>query len=133
MQRFFASRTSASVSAIASSSLFNSQRLKVDEFSGSHDDFKKTIASGTSVVDFFTTWCGPCKAAAPVFNELSEKHTDVKFMKIDVEENEDIGAMMNVRSIPYFVLFQDGKVVGSVEGANMNKLTELIEEKAGKK
>ena len=128
MQRFFASKNSKLATAAASSQLFASQRFAVEHFSGTHDEFKAKVNSGTAVVDFFTTWCQPCKAAAPVFEELSNKHESFKFLKIDVEENEEIGAMMNVRSIPFFVLFKEGKVVGSVEGANMAKLTQLIED-----
>lgn len=127
MQRFFVSNKFAS-SALASSQLFASQRRAVEVFNGTHDEFKAKVNSGTAVIDFFTTWCQPCKAAAPVFEELSNKHSSFKFLKIDVEENEEIGAMMNVRSIPFFVLFKEGKVVGSVEGANMSKLTQLVED-----
>jgi thioredoxin 1 len=131
MQRFFSTRGSQFASSVvASSQLVASQRLAVESFNGTHDEFKTKVATGTAVVDFYTTWCQPCKAAAPVFAELSDKHASFKFLKIDVEENEEVGAMMNVRSIPFFVLFKDGKVVGSVEGANMAKLTQLVDDAA---
>ena len=77
------------------------------------------LNSATPVlVDFFATWCGPCKMMAPVLEKLSEKYAGkVDFAKIDVDENPESAAKYQVRSIPYMVLFKDGEVVDSVLGA----------------
>ena len=130
MQRcFFAPRMATAASSLthAASLLVAGQRTTVTGFTGSHEEFVAKVAKGATIVDFYTDWCGPCKAIAPQFAQLSDKYPAVTFLKINVEENEDIGAMMNVRSIPYFVLFDDGKTAGAVEGSNLAKLTELIE------
>ncbi len=97
----------------------------LSSFEGSADDFKKQIASGSVIVDFYTDWCGPCKAIAPAFEKLSKEHEGVKFLKVNVEENEEVGALHDVRSIPTFVGFRDGKMVGRIEGADIGQLTAL--------
>jgi thioredoxin 1 len=79
----------------------------------------EVLESATPVlVDFFATWCGPCKMMGQVLEKLSEKYDGkIAFAKIDVDENPDSAAEYNVRSIPFMVLFKDGKIVDSVLGA----------------
>lgn len=138
MQRYVFNRAAAAATASAtanSSSFFFAasassvfaRRTVVDEFNGSHDEFNTRVAKGLTLVDCYTDWCGPCQQMNKPLKDLSEKFTGVKFIKVNVEENEDVGALLNVRSIPYFVMFEDGKQIGSVEGANQNKLGELVE------
>lgn len=70
------------------------------------------------IVDFFATWCGPCKMMGPVLDKLSDKFEGkIAFAKIDVDENPDSAAEYNVRSIPYMVMFKGGEAVDSVLGA----------------
>jgi thioredoxin 1 len=75
------------------------------------------------VVDIYATWCGPCKMMSPVFEdaakELSSKY---KFGKLNIDEERDIAVQHNVSSIPTFLFFKDGKVVGKETGY-MNKDT----------
>lgn len=125
MQRFFANK-SVAMSAACVARLVAANRLAVESFSGELEDFKQKVAKGATVVDCYTSWCSPCKQMAPFFTELSEKNAGVQFIKVDVEENEEVGMALNVRSIPLFVLFEDGKVTGTVEGANTQKLEELV-------
>ncbi len=70
------------------------------------------------VVDLWATWCGPCKAIAPVISELAEQY-DGKIVvgKCDVEENDDIAIEFGVRNIPTILFFKDGKLVDKMVGA----------------
>lgn len=139
MQRYFSRVNTTAVAAAttgffgtAAATLLTQKRTAVESFSGSHDDFTAKVRTGATIVDCYTDWCPPCKQIAPHFADMSDKYTGVKFLKVNVEENEEVGAALNVRSIPYFVLYEDGKQVGTVEGANVEKLTKLVEG-AGKK
>ena len=81
------------------------------------DNFEKEIKNNKIVVvDFWTSWCGPCKAMAPVFEELSKEMKDVKFAKINVDENTEIATKFRVQSIPTFIIFKEGKPVGTIIG-----------------
>ena len=60
------------------------------------------------VVDFFATWCGPCKMLAPVLDELSNEINDVKFVKIDTDENMDLAMEFNITTIPTLVFMKNG-------------------------
>jgi thioredoxin 1 len=61
------------------------------------------------VVDFNAEWCGPCKMLAPVLDEISESKTDIKFVSINVDENQNLSSKYNVMSIPCLVVFENGK------------------------
>ena len=79
-------------------------------------DFSKQISKGKVIVDFWAEWCGPCKMIAPIFEELSGEIKDVKFGKLNVDENEDVAAKYGVRGIPTMVLYEDGEEVGRIVG-----------------
>ena len=82
------------------------------------DNFKAEINSDKPVlVDFFATWCGPCKMMGPLVEELANKNTDIKVGKIDIDENEDVAMEYKVRSIPTFILFKNGEEVKRHVGA----------------
>ena len=63
------------------------------------------------VVDFFATWCGPCKMLGPVFEELSTEINDIKFIKVDIDEHEDLCRKYKVMSVPTLIVFYKGKEV----------------------
>ncbi|KAF7596524.1 hypothetical protein BBP40_001397 [Aspergillus hancockii] len=85
--------------------------------------FKALTSSGPVVVDFFATWCGPCKAVAPVVGKLSETYTNVRFLQVDVDKVPQIAKELSVRAMPTFVLFKDGKPLEErVVGGNMQAL-----------
>jgi thioredoxin len=78
-------------------------------------DFDSLIKKGNVVVDFYATWCGPCKAMAPIFDGLAKdtKYSSIVFVKIDVDDArfKEIANRYNIRSIPTFIFFRNGNVV----------------------
>lgn len=74
-------------------------------------EFKEKISEGKVLVDFYATWCGPCKMLSPLVDELSEELNNVKFYKVDVDEEEILASEFNVESIPTLLLFENGKLV----------------------
>ena len=69
------------------------------------------------LVDFWASWCGPCRAFAPTFEAASEKHPDIVFAKVDTEAEQEIAAAFNIRSIPTLMLFKNGNVEATKVGA----------------
>ena len=80
------------------------------------------------VVDWFATWCGPCQAIAPVYEQLSEQHKDVLFIGADIEEMPDASAQAGVQSVPCFHFIKGGELVAVLTGADEVKLKELIKQ-----
>jgi thioredoxin len=73
---------------------------------------------GLTVVDFWATWCGPCRMIAPILDELATEYQGkVKVTKLDVDANIKTGSRFNVRSIPTLLFFKDGKIVDQIIGA----------------
>ena len=83
-------------------------------------DFEANVekAEGVTVVDFWATWCGPCRMIAPILDQLSVEYAGkVKVTKLDVDANQKTSMKYNVRSIPTLLFFKDGKLVDQVVGA----------------
>jgi thioredoxin 1 len=74
-------------------------------------------ADGITLVDWWASWCGPCRQFAPVFEAASEKHPDVVFGKIDTEDQQQLAAAAQITSIPTLMAFRDGVLVFSQPGA----------------
>ena len=78
------------------------------------------------VVDFFATWCGPCKRLAPQIDKLAEKHPKVHFYKVDVEKLDTVAHKYKVQAMPTILFFKNGAVVSTVVGASIDKIKESI-------
>ncbi len=83
------------------------------------DQFQKEVAEkkGLVMVDFYADWCGPCKLTSPIIEELSEEHKDVSFIKVNVDNNQELASQYSVFSIPTFIVFKDGKLATQFVGA----------------
>jgi len=80
------------------------------------------------LVDFYADWCGPCKMMAPVIDEIAAEKTDVKFCKLNVDEEMQIAQQYRVMSVPTFIVFKDGSVSKRDLGAiNKNKVLALFD------
>jgi len=82
------------------------------------DTFEDTVAKpGITLVDWWASWCGPCRMFAPVFQSASEQHPDITFGKIDTEDQPELAAAARISSIPTLMAFRDGILVFSQPGA----------------
>jgi len=93
------------------------------------DEFNNAItAAGTKlvIIDFSASWCGPCKAIAPVFAQFSHKYPNIVFLKIDVDEITQIAEAAGVRGVPTFVFMKNGVKLESFSGADGSKLENTI-------
>lgn len=111
------------VVAILFKLVFRAPQGEMPEFPGhkvraikSMDDWKDAMSESIKdqklvVSDFYATWCGPCRYAAPVFGKMSTEYDNVIFVKVDVDAMNSLALDNNVRAMPTFVLFQNGKMV----------------------
>lgn len=82
------------------------------------DTFEEIVGkSGITLIDWWASWCGPCRTFAPVFEASSEQHPDVTFGKIDAEDQQDLSAAAGITSIPTLMAFRDGILVFRQPGA----------------
>lgn len=77
----------------------------------SENEFNEFIKNDCVIVDFYATWCGPCKMQAPVLEELSNSRSEVKIAKVDVDKLQGLAQKYGVMSIPTLLLFKDGNLV----------------------
>lgn len=93
-------------------------------------EFQSLIGGDKPVlVDFFATWCNPCKMFAPVLDEFAEEHDDIEAAKVDVDQNGDIARRYGIMSIPTVILFKNGEPVKKNVGfMDIDALEEFVEE-----
>lgn len=76
------------------------------------EEFENQTKKGVTVIDFFATWCGPCRMMAPIFESVGQKMNDkATFFKVDVDESEDLARKFGVMSIPTLVILKDGNMI----------------------
>jgi len=90
------------------------------------DSFHKEFAGSLIIVDFTATWCGPCQRIAPFFAGLEDQYTDVKFIKVDVDENADVAQECGISAMPTFHAMKGGKKIDELVGASQGKLEALV-------
>jgi thioredoxin 1 len=95
------------------------------------DTFEETVTKpGITLVDWWASWCGPCRMFGPVFQAASEKHQDITFGKIDTEDQPALSAAARITSIPTLMAFRDGILVfsqpGALPAASLEKLIQAV-------
>lgn len=94
-------------------------------------NFEQVVTSNpTVVVDYWAPWCGPCRGFAPVFEKVSEQHPDVVFAKVNTDDEQEIAAHFQIRSIPTLMVFRDQIIVFSQPGAMPQGAFEQVVSKA---
>lgn len=92
------------------------------------ENFAETVQAGTVLIDFWASWCGPCRAFSPIFDAAAERHPDVTFAKIDTQAQPGLAAAFGVRSIPTLAVLRDGVLLGMQSGVVPGKaLDELLQ------
>ncbi|EHB53917.1 thioredoxin [Mycolicibacterium rhodesiae JS60] len=96
-------------------------------------DFEMTVTENPVVlIDFWASWCGPCRAFAPVFDRSSESHPDVVHAKVDTEAQQELAAALGIQAIPTIMAFRDGVLVyrqpGAMPAAALEDLITRIKE-----
>ena len=95
-----------------------------------NENFKSEVqeAKGLVLIDFFASWCGPCRMISPILEELSKEISDVKFCKVDVDASPELARMFKVESIPFLALVKDDTFLDmSVGYKSKEELIDFIE------
>lgn len=82
---------------------------------------------GSVVIDFFATWCGPCKVISPKFEEMSKLFPSITFLKVDVDESPELTEMFNISAMPTFVFLKHGSIVKVIAGADIRAIGQTLE------
>ena len=94
-------------------------------------DFEATIASGATLVDFWAPWCGPCKAIAPLLDDLAGEYGDkLKIVKINIDDQKETAEKFGVMSIPTLLLFKDANLVDKKVGGAAKPVLKAFIDKA---
>ena len=91
------------------------------------DGFDKAVSQGLAMVDFWASWCGPCRMVSPIVDEIAEERSDIVVGKINVDEQPALASRFGIMSIPTLVVMKDGKVANHAVGARSKaQILELL-------
>lgn len=80
------------------------------------ETFNEMTESGLKLVDFWASWCGPCKMLAPVLDEIASETSEFEIIKVEVDENPELAAQYEVMSVPTLLVMKDGQIVDQMQG-----------------
>lgn len=82
-------------------------------------NFQSEVMSGEKEVllDFWASWCGPCRMVAPIVEEIAQERTDIKVGKVNVDEQPELASQFGIMSIPTLIVIKDGKIINQAVGA----------------
>lgn len=127
MHRVASRGATSLVKCTSAAALYLPRRQAATDFSGGLPAFQAAVQSSSPIlVNFYTTWCKPCQTIAPDVNAMAQAHPTVTFLKLNVEDSEEVSALHDIRSVPTFLGFKDGHLLGRVEGAQLSAVEELL-------
>lgn len=92
-----------------------------------NETFSTLIETGTVLIDLWAPWCGPCKLISPLLDQLSLERTDIKVVKVNIDDYPEIAQRLKVRGVPTLVLYQDGEILKTSVGAvSMTQIKSLL-------